>query len=104
MSRTAYRSVCASMLFHCIRPLQPLAMGPKRSSSNSTGKETRIVMRTTMELKKLIIENFEIHLCVSDLAAQYSMTKSMISTFLKNEEMIKAANERRLLLASKGRR
>ena len=36
VSRTVYRTVF--VLFHYIRPLQPLTMGPKKSSSNSTKK------------------------------------------------------------------
>ena len=67
-------------------------MGHKKSSSNSTRNEKRKVMRTTIEFKKETISKFEIGVRVSDLAAQYSMTKSMISTFLKNKEVIKAAD------------
>ena len=39
---------------HYIRPLHPLIIGPKISSSNSTGKEKIKVVRTTIELKKEI--------------------------------------------------
>ena len=50
------------------------------------------VMTTTTEFKKEIIAKFENGVRVSDLAAQYNMAKSTISTFLKNEEAIKAAD------------
>ena len=49
-------------------------------------------MRTTIELKKQIIAKFKNGVRVSDLAAQYNMTISTISTFLKNKETIKAAD------------
>ena len=53
-------------------------MGPKKSSSNSTGKEERKIMRTTIELKKEIIAKFENGFRVSD--------------FVKNKEAMKAAD------------
>ena len=49
-------------------------------------------MRTTIELKKEIIAKFENGVRVSDLATQYGMAKSTISTFLKNKDAIKAAD------------
>ena len=49
-------------------------MGPKKSNSNSTGKEKRKVVRTTIEFKKEIIAKFVNGVRVSDLTAQYSMT------------------------------
>ena len=49
-------------------------------------------MRTTIELKKQIIAKFKNGVRVSDLAAQYNMTISTISTFRKNKEAIKAAD------------
>ena len=49
-------------------------------------------MRTTIELKKETIAEFENGFRVSDLAAQYSMAKSTISNFLKNKEAIKASD------------
>ena len=66
-------------------------MGPKKSSSNSTGKEKIKVVRTTIELKKEIIVKFENGVRVSDLAAQFNMAKSTISTIM-NKETIKAAD------------
>ena len=49
-------------------------------------------MRTTIELKMEIIAKFENGARVSDLAAQYNMAKSTISTFLKNKEAIMAVD------------
>ena len=67
-------------------------MGPKKNRSNPTGQEEIKVVRTTMELKKYIIAKFENGVRVSDLAAQYNMARSTISTFMKNKEAIKAAD------------
>ena len=63
-----------------------------KSSSNSTEKEKRKVVRTTIELTKEIVAKYENGVRVSDLAAQRNMAKSTISTFLKNKEAIKAAD------------
>ena len=49
-------------------------------------------MRTTIELKKEIIAKYENGFQVSDLALQYGMAKSTISTFLKNMDIIKKAD------------
>ena len=65
-------------------------MGPKKDSGK--GKEKRKIVRTTIELKKEIIAKYENGVRVSDLALQYGMAKSTISTFLKNKDMIKKAN------------
>lgn len=66
-------------------------MAPKKASSN-TGNEKRKVVRTTIELKKEIIAKHENGVRVSDLAKQYGMPKSTVSTILKTKEVIKAAN------------
>jgi len=47
---------------------------------------------TTVELKKELITKWEKSTRVSDLAVQYGMAKSTISTILKNREAIKAAD------------
>ena len=47
---------------------------------------------TTVELKKELITKWEKGTRVSDLAVQYGMAKSIISTILKNRETIKAAD------------
>ena len=49
-------------------------------------------MRTTVELKKDIIAEFENNVRVSDLATQYNMTTCSISTFPKNKIAINEAN------------
>ena len=67
-------------------------MSAKKSSCNSTGKKKRKVVRTTIELKKEIVTKIENGVRVYDLAAQYNMARSTISTFLKNEEVLKAAD------------
>lgn len=66
-------------------------MSPKKVMSVK-GKEKRKTVRTTIELKKEIIAKYENGVRVSDLAVEYGMAKSTISTFLKHKEMIKKAN------------
>ena len=46
----------------------------------------------TIEVKKEIIQKHENDTCVWDLALQFSLTKSLICTILKNKEAIKDAN------------
>ena len=67
-------------------------MGHNKSSSNSNGKERRKVVRTAIEWKKEIIAKLENGVRVSDLIVQYNMANSMISTFLKNKEAMKASD------------
>ena len=67
-------------------------MGPKKASSASARKEKRKTVRTTIELKKEIIAKYEKGTRVSDLSVEYGMPKSTISTFLKNKDLIKAAD------------
>lgn len=52
----------------------------------------RKIIRNTIELKKEIIEKHENGARVSELATNYGIAKSTISTFIKNKETIKAAN------------
>ena len=61
-------------------------MRPMKGSSNSTGKEKRIVVRTTIELKKEIIAMFENVVRLSDCDAQYNVANSTISTFQKDKQ------------------
>ena len=56
------------------------------------GKEKQKTTRATLGVKKEIIAEHENVVCVSELASKYCMQKSTISTFLKNKEMIKAAD------------
>ena len=65
-------------------------MGPKKDSDK--GKEKRKTVRQTIELKKEIIAKYENGVRVSDLALQYGMAKSIISTFAKHKEAIKKAD------------
>ena len=60
---------------------------PKKS-----GKENRKTTRATLGVKKEIIAEHENGVRVSDRPLKYGMSKSTISTFLMNDEIIKAAN------------
>ena len=83
----------AQHLCFCILSLHTatLTMCPKKSSSNSTRNGKIKVVRTTKELKKEITVKFEHGVYVPDLATRYNVAQSMISTFPKNKEAIKAA-------------
>ena len=65
-------------------------MGPKKDSDK--GKAKRKNVRTTIELKKEIIAKYESGVRITDLARQYQMPNSTISTFLKHKEVIKKAD------------
>ena len=54
-------------------------------------KEKKYVRRT-IQIKKEIITKHENGVRVSDLAAEYGMAKSTISTIIKNKEVIKGAD------------
>ena len=64
-------------------------MGPKKISDLT--KPKRKAVRTTTELKKELVAKFESGTRVSDLATQYGMAKSTISSILKNKDIIKEA-------------
>ncbi|KAF2356459.1 DNA binding HTH domain Psq-type [Trinorchestia longiramus] len=66
-------------------------MGPKKNVSDS-GRVKRMNVRTMIELKKEIIAKFESGVRVTDLATQYGMAKSTISTFLKKKEELREEN------------
>ena len=66
-------------------------MFPKKRARDG-GKEKRETTRATLGVKKVIIAEHENGVCVSDHASIYGMPKSIISTFLKNKEMIKVAD------------
>ena len=61
-------------------------MAPKKTSSSSTatGIEKRKVVRKTIDFKKELIAKYEEDVRVSELAREYGMAKSTISTILKN--------------------
>lgn len=62
-------------------------MAPKKAKSD-TGQGKRKVVRKTIEVKKEIIAEHENGVCVSDLAVQYAIAKSTISSILKNKEVL----------------
>ncbi|XP_066937240.1 putative CENPB DNA-binding domain-containing protein 1 [Macrobrachium rosenbergii] len=64
-------------------------MGPKPATAD---KQKRKTVRTTIELKKEVIEKYERGIRVTDLALEYRLPRSTISTFLKNKEAIKSAS------------
>ncbi|XP_066977870.1 tigger transposable element-derived protein 1-like [Macrobrachium rosenbergii] len=64
-------------------------MGPKKAIAD---KQKRKTVRTTIELKKEIISKYERGIRVTDLASQFNLPRSTISTFLKHKEAIKSAS------------
>ena len=64
-------------------------MAPKKVTNVENSK--RKIIMTMVEMKKELITKWEKGTRVSDLAVQYGMAKSTISTVLKNREAIKAA-------------
>ena len=65
-------------------------MVPKKVT-NVEKPKWKIIM-TMAELKKELITKWEKGTRVSDMAVEYGMAKSTISTILKNREAIKAAD------------
>jgi hypothetical protein len=65
-------------------------MAPKKVTN--VEKPKRKIIMTTVELKKELCAKWEKDTRVSDLAVQYGMAKSTLSTILKNREDIKAAD------------
>jgi len=65
-------------------------MAPKKVTN--VEKPNRKTIMTMVELKKELITKWEKGTLVSDLAVQYGMAKSTISTILKNREAIQAAD------------
>ena len=66
-------------------------MGAKKASSDISHAKRKIV-RGTVEVKKVVIAKHENGVYVSDLAAEYGMTKSTISTIIKNNEVVKGVD------------
>lgn len=66
-------------------------MAPKKPAVEKNEAKRKIVRRT-IELKKEIIAQYERGIRVSELALQYGMAKSTISTIIKHKETIKAAD------------
>ena len=71
-------------------------MAPKKTSSSNTdtGSEKRKVVRKTVDFKKELIAMYEEGVRVSELAWEYGMAKSTISTILKNKDAIKVRVEK----------
>ncbi|XP_017772781.1 PREDICTED: uncharacterized protein LOC108559909 isoform X4 [Nicrophorus vespilloides] len=65
-------------------------MAPKKRAARE--KPKRKIVFSTIEMKKELIAKWESGVRLSDLALQYGMAKSTISTILKNKEAIKAAD------------
>jgi len=61
-------------------------MAPKKVTN--VEKPRRKIIMTTVELKKELITKWEKGTRVSELAFQYGMAKSKISTILKNKKKI----------------
>jgi hypothetical protein len=61
-------------------------MAPKKVTN--VEKPKRKIIMTTEELKKELITKWEKSTRVSDLAVQYGMVRSTISTILKNKKKI----------------
>jgi hypothetical protein len=77
-------------------------MAPKKVTN--VEKPKRKIVMTTVELKKELITKWEKGTHVSDLAVQYGMAKSTISTILKNREAIKAADVAKVVISLTGKR
>jgi hypothetical protein len=65
-------------------------MAPKKVTSGEEPK--RKIVISTIGIRKVLITKWESSTGLLDLAAQYGIAKSTISTMLKNKEVIKAAN------------
>ena len=63
-------------------------MGTKKARSD-IGKGKRKIVGRSVEVKKEIITKHENGVRVSDLAAEYGIAKSTLSTIIKNREVIK---------------
>lgn len=73
--------------------------GKKKMQSNDEGNKNaqsknrkKVLKKITIELKKQIVEKHERGIRVTDLASEYKMAKSTISTILKNKDAIKGAD------------
>lgn len=65
-------------------------MAPKKIKRD--GSSAVIRQRPTIELKKEMLAKYERGMRVSDIAREYGMSKSTISTILKKKEQLKEAN------------
>ena len=68
-------------------------MAPKKAGGSSKADEgKRKVVRKTIEFKKELIAKYESGVRVSDLAKEFGMAKSTVSTILKNKDQLKASD------------
>ena len=69
-------------------------MPPKKASGSSKAadSEKRKVVRKTVEFKKELIAKYESGVRVSELAKEFGMVKSTISTILKHKDALKASD------------
>lgn len=68
-------------------------MPPKiKSEKSEKSIEKRKVVRKTVEFKKELIAKYESGVRVTDLAKEYGMAKSTISTILKNKDAVKVSD------------
>ncbi|XP_023575288.1 tigger transposable element-derived protein 1-like isoform X2 [Octodon degus] len=75
-------------------------MAPKKVQSSHEGKKKvqskdgkkKVLKKITIALKKEIVQKYEHGIRVTDLALEYKMAKSTISTILKNKDAIKGAD------------
>ncbi|XP_019737017.1 uncharacterized protein LOC109522690 [Hippocampus comes] len=72
--------------------LQERLKMPLKKKGTLDDKPKRKTVMTTIALKKELIAKWERGTRVSDLAVQYNMAKSTVSTILKRKEAIKAAD------------
>ena len=69
-------------------------MPPKKASGSSKAADSgkRKVVRKTVEFKKELIAKYESGVRVSELAKEFGMAKSTISTILKHKDALKASD------------
>jgi hypothetical protein len=59
---------------------------------NEKSQATKKMVRITMEVTKEIVEKYEGGMHIRDLAAEYRMPRTTVSTIVKNKDVIKSAN------------
>jgi Mor family transcriptional regulator len=59
---------------------------------NKKSQATKKMVRSTMKVKKEIVEKYEGGMRIRDLAAAYRMPRTTVSTIVKNKDVIKSAN------------
>jgi Mor family transcriptional regulator len=59
---------------------------------NERSQAKKKMVRIAMEVKKEIVEKYEVGMRIRDLAAAYCMPRTTVSTIVKNKDIIKSAN------------